>query len=708
MLKTALLLLLTASICPAEVALTPSSSLLIDPGEPGPVQKAAHDLARDLEAVFGKPVRVVHSPAEASPVTIAIAFERNLPRTVERPSGWETFDVKLVASPWPGSPVRHALVLTGSDVRGTIYAIYHVSRQLLHVDPFYWWTDNPPARRDRVVIPASFGGRQGPPTFRYRGWFLNDEDLLTAWRPGRSGETGIALDVWERVFEAILRLNGDMVVAGTFLFPDEPQMKAATARGLILSQHHMEPLGLNVYRWPEGKPFTLDLLTEAWRCAVRQFDPQAEVIWTVGLRGRYDNPFWMDATGGKPTPEAQGRVIRAAIERQMALVRENRQETAPDFIMNTWMEGTRLVRSGALKIPEGVHLVWADDGAGNIMDGGNIGKDNGVYYHTAVIGGNASTYTERVPVARIRSELSRAARAGGTHYLLLNTSDILPVSMTTRAVMEAGWNIRPWQAEKYDATYLAAWSRQQFGPRAGPLVARYYDAYFAAPSRYATRDKLEMGDYLYQQIGRDLLLRILRGPRTSGKVVEGDASTEQQLKRLGIPYEQYLSGLERGCAEAEGRWARAAQIAAQAAPLVPVNRRAFFDGHILAQLSVQRNSNLFLGAVAAAAEPGIANQQRLDRLAGAIRHNEAVLAALNEAGYGRWQGFFTRGDWFVNVPVTLALARIAVKHLEGQPLTAEDQKTATLADSFITENSSKWYTRIKAYQGSRRVEFCRP
>lgn len=706
--KTGLLFLLAAALCPAEVLLTPSSSVLIDPGEPGPIQKAARDLARDLEAVFGKPVRVVHSPAEASPLTIAIAFRHNLPASVQRPSGWESFSIKLADSPWPNSPARRALVLTGSDIRGTIYAIYHVSRELLHVDPFYWWTDNPPPRRAGIPIPATFGGNYGPPTFRYRGWFLNDEDLLTTWRPGTADKTGIALDVWERIFEAILRLNGDMVVAGTFLFPDEPQMKAATARGLILSQHHMEPLGLNVYQWPEGVPFTLDRLTAAWRCAVRQFPADAEVIWTVGLRGRYDNPFWMDATGGKPAPEAQGRVIRMAIERQMALVRENRRETSPDFIMNTWMEGTRLVRSGALKIPEGVHLVWADDGAGNILDGGEIAAGNGVYYHTSVVGGNANNFTERVPISRIQHEISRAARAGATHYLLLNTSNVLPQILTTRAVMEAAWNIRPWQQESQSSAYLAAWSRQQFGPKAGPLVARYYDAYFAAPSHYATRDKLEMGDNLYQQFGRDLLLRILRGPRTGGKIVERDASTEDQLRNLGLGYAEYLAGFEKACAEAEMRWARAAAIARQAEPLIPANRRDFFRGHILAQLAVQRNSNLFLGSIAAAAEPGIGKDLQLARLREAIRHNEAVLAALHQAGYGRWEGFFTKGDWFVNVPVTLELARICEKHLEGRPLTAGDQKTVALADSFITGNSSKWYIPIKSYQGSRRVEFCQP
>ena len=43
-----------------------------------------------------------------------------------------------------------------------------------------------------------------------------------------------------------------------------------------------------------------------------------------------------------------------------------------------------------------------------------------------------------VPVERIYDELGRYIKAGATHYMLLNTSDLRPVSMTTKAVMDLG------------------------------------------------------------------------------------------------------------------------------------------------------------------------------------------------------------------------------------------------------------------------------
>jgi hypothetical protein len=50
-----------------------------------------------------------------------------------------------------------------------------------------------------------------------------------------------------------------------------------------------------------------------------------------------------------------------------------------------------------------------------------------------MMNGEANQLSEMVPVARIQSELGRNIRARATSYMLVNTSDIRPVAMTTRA-----------------------------------------------------------------------------------------------------------------------------------------------------------------------------------------------------------------------------------------------------------------------------------
>ena len=63
------------------------------------------------------------------------------------------------------------------------------------------------------------------PTFRYRGWFINDEDLLTEWF-GDGGRRDIAYRYYHQVtspkatrhvFEALLRLQCNLVIPASFV-----------------------------------------------------------------------------------------------------------------------------------------------------------------------------------------------------------------------------------------------------------------------------------------------------------------------------------------------------------------------------------------------------------------------------------------------------------------------------------------------------------
>jgi hypothetical protein len=686
-------LLLLATVAQAQVQIDAGTTILIDAREPGPIQKAARDLASDMRAVFGKPVRLVHDRAAASATTICITSSYNLPKAVTRPTGWEVLQLKAAADPWPGSPVRQVVVVTGSDVRGVIYAIYEFSHRFLKVDPFYWWTDHAPPRSERVAVPANLDLRKGSPTFRYRGWFMNDEDLMTAWRPGSHENSGISMATWDRVFEALLRSKGNMIIPNTFVFPYEPSVRAAADRGLVITHHHMEPLGLNVYQWPEDKPYSLDMLTAAWRCSVAQHPRDIEVVWTVGLRGRYDRPFWRDTPNVPATPEGKAKLIREAVDRQIAIVRKGWPQPDPMFIMNSWMEGSALMRDGLLKLPPEVTLVWADDGAGLLRDGGQISQGQGIYYHTGVIGGNANNFSERVPIERLHREIGRAAKAGATKYMLLNPANIRPHVMSTRAVMDVAWNT----TSNQPADWLTRWSKEQFGPEAAPAVERCYRAYYEAPARYGEGENETIADDFYHQLGRDLLARIMRR----------DESMPVRFRFLKVStYPGYTAHVVNMCRAAEPRWAEAARLVEAARPLVPDARREFFQGHVSSQVDLHLHSNRMLRHIAQAASPGVpvASQQvSIQAAAGELR---AMLDALRKAEYGKWAGFYTLGDWFVDMPLTLQLAEACLVQLRGQPLSAAQQATLARAERLLRDDTSHVYIKIKAYQQGQKVQFC--
>ncbi|HEX5483110.1 MAG TPA: glycosyl hydrolase 115 family protein [Terriglobia bacterium] len=675
----------------AQITVNSQTAVLIDSREPGPIQQAASDLASDLSKVFGHSAQIVHQPSQASPVTIWIAFDYNLPKTVTKPAGWERFQIQSITNPWPGSPARRAIVLTGSDVRGAIYAIYQFSQQFLGVDPLYWWTDHPPKRQSQVSVPGHYAESQAP-AFRYRGFFINDEDLLTGWRSGIPDGTDISLKTWNRVFEAILRLKGNMVIPGTWIFSYEPQIEAAVDRGLVVTQHHANVLGLDPYRWPKDKPYSFEsapgLLEAAWKRAIEDYPNNAEIVWSVGYRGQNDYPFWMVDKNAPSTPQGRAEVIQDAIGKEIEILRA--QKPHAPIVLNAWAETARFLHDGFLKVPSGVTLVWPDDGHGTIRDQGEISAGEGEYYHTAMIDWRSNHFSELVPLERIRHELGRAAKAGATDYLIVNTSNLRPVVMTSRATMDLAWNPKPWIADRPDeaSVYLNQWSREEFGEKAANAIDEYYRAYFRAPARYGEAEDARMGDQFYEIMSRFILVHLSKG--------DINAPFHQFGMRGGRTIVQFAAALENACSEAVPRWQKALELAEAARKLVAEDRQDFFQANILTQVEINLHGNKMLMDVAKAAQTASRGGQT-PLIKSAVSEGEAIQEALKAADYGKWAGFYTDGDWLLDVPLTVNLEKAYIRQLEGH---AMDKNVMIRA-----QDGGFAYYMITAYQGTQTVPF---
>lgn len=104
--------------------------------------------------------------------------------------------------------IPEALIVAGSDERGAMYGLYEVSERLLGTDPQKFWTDAVPhrvksARWDQGMVV------QGPPTFRFRGWFVNDEHALLGWHHREGEDNSIKAEDWAEIFETICRMRGN-------------------------------------------------------------------------------------------------------------------------------------------------------------------------------------------------------------------------------------------------------------------------------------------------------------------------------------------------------------------------------------------------------------------------------------------------------------------------------------------------------------------
>ena len=84
----------------------------------------------------------------------------------------EKYILQVIANPCEG--IDEAVVIIGSDRRGTIYGIYELSEQM-GVSPWYWWADAPIKRQKQVSVKVDkFISKT--PSVKFRGIFINDED----------------------------------------------------------------------------------------------------------------------------------------------------------------------------------------------------------------------------------------------------------------------------------------------------------------------------------------------------------------------------------------------------------------------------------------------------------------------------------------------------------------------------------------------------
>ena len=641
-----------------------SAVILLPENAPAPVKKAAEDLRSDFAKIFGNKPRIVSKTEQAGPVTVVIGSITDIPEGV-RPaplSGAESFSISIANPNW-NNRNSHAIVLAGSDMRGTIYAVYEFSQKYLGVDPLYYWTDHEPRRRASIAIPSALNEKFSAPVFKYRGFFINDEDLLTGWAPGEDKDkTGISLKVWDKIFETILRLKGNMVAPGTWIFPDDTQVKAAGARGLIVTQHHAIPLGLNVARWPKDVPYNYtehpEILERAWKDAVDLYEPNQEVLWSVGLRGLSDVTYASMDPSVRNNNQALGALISKAIAAQMRIVREARPNA--EFFTNLWQEGARLVQSGDLKIPPEVSTVWADDGYGYIQDKGEVTSGQGIYDHVAMMNGRANQLTEMVPIERSFSELGRYIKAGATHYYLVNTSDIRPVTMSIRAVMDAVWQGLPNDSASESNDFYKNWSTEEFGKQAAPQLAALYKKYFNAPAHFSEPAR-EYGDQLYHtEIRRMLLTYMIDSPLYA---IPSQAPKWEPPRVLGAgvgfgpnptpPKEWLKQAIAREiqqCGEAQPRWDAVWKKAVIIEPLVAPDRKEFYRSEVLAMIAINRQSNRILLLISKALQDADSGRKRE-----AEQETQQALTAFDEmqraeaaAEYGKWKNWY-RGDWLTGI-----------------------------------------------------------
>src|SRR6266404_6043695 len=257
-----------------------AAPLFVSSGDYPGVIRAVNDLQQDIERVTGRKPSVVHGgtivganvvivgTVGKSDIIDRLVNERKIDVTGTA-GKWESFLIQVVEKPMPG--VASALVIAGSDKRGTIFGIYELSSQI-GVSPWYWWADVPVQHHDELFVkPGTYV--QGPPAVKYRGIFLNDEaPSLTGWVTEKYGTYNHQF--YGKVFELLLRVKGNYLWPAMWnnAFNEDDPLNAQLADeyGIVMGTSHHEPMLRAQQEWKRHGKGTwdystnADVLTELW------------------------------------------------------------------------------------------------------------------------------------------------------------------------------------------------------------------------------------------------------------------------------------------------------------------------------------------------------------------------------------------------------------------------------------------------------------
>lgn len=506
-----------------------TAQIYLDEKEMQGVKRAVEDLRNDIYRVTGKSPRVCCNGEwpVSYPILIGTYGKGEVVTKLAKKGvinekalkgKWESYVIKTINHPMKG--VDKALVIAGSDMRGTIYGIYELSKQM-GVSPWYWWADVPVAKHNGIFVrPCQV--ESGEPKVKYRGLFINDEfPCMTTWARNKFG--GMNSKMYAHVFELLLRLKANCLwpaMWGSFkeykpLVPilkdengmyegncfneDDPEnARLANEYGIVMGTSHHEPMMRSQQEWIRHKKNygNADWNWQTNKKAISRFFTEGiqkaknyENLVTIGMRGDEDRP--MTDAGGR---EANFRQMEEIIAEQRKIIAETTGKPANQTpqVWTLYSEVLDYYDQG-LKVPDDVIVMLCDDNFGHVRRLPYLEKEKhpggyGMYYHVGYYGApRASKWLTMSTITEMWEQLQATYQYGVDKLWMLNVGDIKPHEFAIDFFMDMAWN-----PDQFDANNLRAYAECFCGLQFGDAYAKDIAELLLDYGRYSSRISAEM------------------------------------------------------------------------------------------------------------------------------------------------------------------------------------------------------------------------
>lgn len=464
------------------------------------IAKAMNYFKSDLKMVSGNEpqlgVDVLHAGSQLviagtlghSKLIDQLVSERKI--NLEELTGkWEQFIIQVVDKPFPG--VEKALVIAGSDKRGTIFGIFEISKQM-GVSPWYWWADVPVETQTNIYVkPQRF--TMGEPAVKYRGIFLNDEEpALGRWAVEKFG--GFNSQFYEKLFELMLRMKSNYLWPamwwGSFNTDDPINPELADEMGIVMSTTHHEPMMRAHAEWKKKKgaawnyDTNKEMLEQFWKEGIERMDKHESIV-SMGMRGDGDMAM---------TAETNIALLERIVADQRKII-ENVTGKPASKTPQLWAlyKEVQDYYDKGMRVPDDVTLLLCDDNWGNIRKLPKPGEAKraggyGIYYHFDYVGDPRNyKWLNTSPIQRTWEQMNLAYRHGVDRIWVVNVGDLKPMEFPVEFFLDFAWNPDQYPANKL-FEYTRQWAGNQFGSKYSTEIASLINDY----TRFNSRRKPEL------------------------------------------------------------------------------------------------------------------------------------------------------------------------------------------------------------------------
>ncbi|KAF4464927.1 hypothetical protein FALBO_8244 [Fusarium albosuccineum] len=433
------------------------------------VKRAAADLAIDFGRVTSQNATTETKQSlngSASPLIIAGTIGKST--TIDELVTKNKIDVSAVKGKWeaytsalvenPTSEISWALVIAGSNHRGTIYGLYNIS-ETIGVSPWHYWADVAPKRKTGIWVQDT-QTIQKPPPIKYRGFFINDESPgLDSWAKKTFGGSPIFKSAfYKHVFELLLRLKAN------YLWP------AIHHEPMARSEREQIAEIYGGWNWVDNK----EEVTEFFRGGARR-GVQWDTIYTVGMRGE----------GDAQSPTLTADALEEVIEVQQGILSDVYNTTDLLDVPQTWVlykEVGKYFQAG-MKVPDDIILLWTDDNSGNIMRTPLANETDrpggaGIYYHFDYVGIPRNyKWINTIQLIKTWDQMHLAYEKGARSLWIANVGDIKPLEIPTTHFLDMAYDMDRHSKPDSVTLWLKRWATREFGSSIADVTAEILNTY---------------------------------------------------------------------------------------------------------------------------------------------------------------------------------------------------------------------------------------